>query len=127
MADIVLDASAVLALLNQEKGFHLVEQHLSTSLISAVNLSEVIAVLNQIGLPHSEIIKLTDEILDEVVPFDKEHAAVAAELRNPTKAFGLSLGDRACLALGKLRNLPVLTADSLWAKLDIGVTVKLIR
>lgn len=127
MPKMILDASAVLALLNQESGFHIVEQHISQGLISAVNLAEVITVLGHLGMPYSEAIVITDEILTHVVSFDKEQAGIAAELRNPTKAFGLSLGDRACLALARLKNLPVLTADSLWAKLEIGVSVQLIR
>ncbi len=127
MTKMVLDASAVLALLNQEDGSHIVEQHISQSLISAVNLAEVITVLGQLGMPYSEATELTDDILSHIVTFDKEQASITAELRQSTKAFGLSLGDRACLALAKVKALPVLTADSLWAQLDIGVSVQLIR
>lgn len=127
MAKIILDASAVLALLNQESGFQIVEQHISHSLISAVNLAEVITVLRQLGMPYSEATELTDEIISHVVAFDKEQAAITAELRTSTKSLGLSLGDRACLALAKLKNLSVLTADSAWAQLEIGVSVQLIR
>jgi len=62
-----------------------------------------------------------------VVTFDAESAYAAAMLRDRTRQFGLSLGDRACLALGAARGLPVLTADRSWAELSIGVEVRLIR
>ena len=127
MSRIVLDASAVLALLNNEHGSKTVELNIHKGLISAVNLSEVITVLGNIGMSHHEAIKLTDDLLSEVISFDKEQAAIAAEMRGITKSFGLSLGDRACLALAKSKKLSVLTADAVWTKLNIGVAVQLIR
>lgn len=127
MSKIILDASAVLAVLNQEPGSSIVERHLTHSLISTVNLCEVITILCNIGMDHKTATKLTDEILNKIIPFDKEQAAIAAELRNVTKALGLSLGDRACLGLAKLYQIPVLTADALWAKLDINIDIQLIR
>lgn len=127
MSRIVLDASAVLALLNNEHGSKTVELNIHKGLISAVNLSEVISVLGNIGMSQHEAIKLTDDLLPEVISFDKEQAAIAAEMRGITKSFGLSLGDRACLALAKSKKLSVLTADAVWAKLNIGVSVELIR
>ncbi len=62
-----------------------------------------------------------------IVPFDQELASIAAGLESLTRPFGLSLGDRACLALGIRLSLPILTADQAWAKLDVGVKVELIR
>ena len=123
----ILDASAVLAFLNKEKGCQTVGKYIADGLISAVNLSEVICVLGNIGMPYAEAVELTDEILANVVPFDKEQAAIAAALRDKTKSLGLSLGDRACLALAKSKKLSVLTADSIWSKLEIGIVIELIR
>ena len=104
MSRIVLDASAILALLNKEHGSKTVELNIPKGLISAVNLSEVISVLGNIGMSHHDAIKLTDDLLHEVIPFDKAQAAVAAEMRSVTKSLGLSLGDRACLALASQKN-----------------------
>jgi ribonuclease VapC len=127
MSRFVLDASAVLAFLNQEKGSQIVENYIATSLISTVNFSEVIAVLISLGRSHQEASKVLDGIFSDIVPFDKEQAELAAELREPTKPFGLSLGDRACLALAKSKKLKVLTADTQWSKLHINIDIQLIR
>lgn len=127
MTSVVLDASAVLALLNNESGAKMVENHLHDSFISAVNLSEVISVLSSVGISSQEAIKLTDDLLPQVVSFDKVQAGIAAEMRGVTKSLGLSLGDRACLALAKSKKLTVLTADAIWAKLNIGIAIQMIR
>lgn len=123
---IILDASAILALLNQEKGYELVEKHLLEALMSTVNISEVVAVLTEAGVPQREAEGLVSELIKEKVDFDEEQAYIAASFRKSTRAYGLSLGDRACLALGKVRNLPVLTADKSWQKFT-GVEVRVLR
>ncbi len=114
---VILDASAVLALLNQEPGYLIVEKYLPEGLISTVNLSEVLTVLADTGLPQQEAENIVSALLKESIVFDEEQALIAAGLRKQTKAYGLSLGDRACLALGKIRKIPVLTADKSWKKL----------
>lgn len=63
----------------------------------------------------------------KIVPFDGQQALLCADIRNTTRKFGLSLGDRACLALAIRENAVVLTADRAWAELDIGVKIKVIR
>jgi ribonuclease VapC len=127
MNPVVLDASALLAVLNQELGYKIVEEQLSNAIISAVNLSEVITILTQIGIELETAETLTAEIVSQIVPFDHVHAVTAAALRNLTKAQGLSLGDRACLALAKLKKLPVLTADKAWGRLELGINIQIIR
>jgi len=125
---IVLDASALLALLNEEPGCRAVEAVLPGAMMSAVNISEVIAVLISIGIAIEEAEQIVLEMLEHIVPFDSEQACMAASLRKHTKSLGLSLGDRACLSLAKIKKLPVLTADKIWHKLHIeGVQVQLIR
>ncbi len=126
MKPIILDASAVLALLNEEPGYQMVEDYLSESVISTVNLSEVIAVLTGIGMQDQEAQNIVSDLIKEKIPFDEEQAYVAASLRKQTKSYGLSLGDRACLALAKIKKLPVLTADKAWRKIT-EVEVILIR
>jgi ribonuclease VapC len=118
MTRIVLDASAVLALLHQEPGYKMVEQHLPNGLLSVVNLAEVIAVLEDTGMPHKEAVSTVTELIKEIMVFDQPQACLAANLRKSSKSYGLSLGDRACLALAEIQNAPVLTADKAWSKLN---------
>lgn len=127
MNKIVLDASALLALLNQEAGHLLVEQHLAHAIMSTINVSEVAAVLLAAQIPSNDVLNLIGDLIADIIPFDHDQAFLTAELRKSTQTHGLSLGDRACLSLAKLKKLPVLTADKIWGKLDIGVTIKVIR
>jgi PIN domain nuclease of toxin-antitoxin system len=127
VADIVLDASAVLALLQREAGADVVLQHLENAMISSVNLAELAARLADHGMPGTEIREIAEAIGVEVVSFDKNQAYTAASLRPITRAKGLSLGDRACLALAMERGAPALTADRAWTELDLGIDVRLIR
>lgn len=124
MSDWVLDASALLALLNREPGEERVADALAAgAIISAVNLSEVVAKLAEIGMPEAEIREAVEPLGLGVVDFDAEGAFTAGLLRPTTRAAGLSLGDRACLSLGKQSGIPVLTADQSWNALDLGSEV----
>jgi len=127
----VLDASALLAYLFDEPGANVVEEVLlAGALMNTVNFSEVLGKLTDRGVAVEQALSdLTAQgLLDllEIVDFTVPLAEEAARLREITRDTGLSLGDRACLALGRLKNLPVITADSLWTRVP-GVTVKLIR
>ena len=62
-----------------------------------------------------------------VVPFDARQAIIASDLRPSTRHLGLSLGDRACLALANSLGAPVMTADRAWAALDVGISITVIR
>jgi ribonuclease VapC len=119
MSKWVLDASAILAFLNQERGKDIVAEILSKgAIVSRVNLSEVICKLIESGIPEAEI-RLVLSYLDLIViNFDEELAWETARLLSATKSIGLSLGDRACLGLARQLNLPVATADKIWAKLQ---------
>jgi PIN domain nuclease of toxin-antitoxin system len=123
----VLDASAVLALLNRESGQEKVEAILGDSVISAVNLSEVASKLIDAGLSDEEARETIDLLNVDVISFDVDQAHLAAMLRAKTKKLGLSLGDRSCLALGLSRQQTVVTAEREWAKLRIGVEIEIIR
>lgn len=127
MSKYVLDTSAVLALLNQETGYGKVAPLLGDSLISAVNLCEVMGKLIDAGLSEEETRESIDLLNIEVINFDADLAHLAATLRPTTKKLGLSLGDRSCLALGLARHHTIVTAERLWAKLKIGVNIDLIR
>ena len=128
---IVIDTSAVIALINKEEGFEVVEKHLGNAIISSVNFSEVITVVNRelfkTENERAEGLKLIKNTFSHIVEFDAEQAITAASLDSITKKYGLSLGDRACLALAKSQKLPVLTADKVWKELEIGIKVQLIR
>jgi ribonuclease VapC len=127
VSKVVLDASALLALLNQEPGSEAVAEALPGAAISAVNLSEVVAKLVEAKMPGAAVRAILQPLDLDVQPFDAEMAYAAGALRAATRKLGLSLGDRACLALGKLMIRPVLTTDRAWAGLDLGVTVNAIR
>lgn len=131
MSQVVLDASALLAYLFDEPGADVVsEALLAGALINTVNFSEVLSKLADHGVAVEQAISdlSAQGVLDllEIVDFTVPLAEETARLRKVTRDMGLSLGDKACLALGKLQDLPVVTADSLWAKVP-GVTVRLIR
>jgi ribonuclease VapC len=123
----IMDSSAILAMLLMEPGSDKVAELLSHAGLSAVNLAEVVAKLTQRGVPFSEANRMVRLLQLQIMPFDDAQALASAALYAPTRPLGLSLGDRACLALAQRRQLPVLTADRAWAKLDLGIEVKLIR
>lgn len=124
----VLDASALLAYLLDEAGAGEVEQALGDqAAIGAVNLAEVLSKLFDAGEdPDSAMGGITVLPLD-VVPFDEDLAVESARLRPPSASAGLSLGDRACLALGRRLGRRVLTADGSWVGLIPDVDVVAIR
>lgn len=127
MTKFVADASAVLAMLDGEAGHELVAAALPSTVMSTVNLAEVVTSLINKGVPAADARRTAESLEIEMVPFEKELALDAGALRETTRPHGLSLGDRACLALAKREGLPALTTDRIWASLEIGVEVRLIR
>lgn len=124
---IVLDASALLAFLFREPGHERVGPCLGDACISSVNVSEVLGRFARDGHDVREVLKRLREFPVETVPFLAEDAALAAALVPATAPLGLSLGDRACLALAAVRKAPAWTADRTWRSLDIAVDVEVIR
>lgn len=127
---VVIDSSALLALLLREPGSEVIRSAFASDtavLISAVNVAEVVARLFDRGQSEAEVAETVSEWGAETMPFTHELAVAAGELRPATRHVGLSNADRACLALGAAENVPVLTADRAWAQLDIGVEIRLIR
>ena len=123
----VLDASAVLAAFFDEPGADVVAERMNGALISAVNYSEVVAKLVDRGTPRDQIIEIMAQLDVDVVPVDREQAVMAGMLRAETRAAGLSLGDRSCLALAISRQGIALTADRAWADLDLEAVVEVVR
>lgn len=129
----VLDASALLAYVRDEPGSDVVEAALTARpIINAVNYAEVLTRLSDAGEEPAIIHRrLRDQGLIGdllvVTPLDEADGVAIARLRAPTRAQGLSLGDRACLATALRLGRPVITADRGWAAVDVGVTVHQIR
>jgi ribonuclease VapC len=128
MNKIVLDASALLALVKNEPGSDKVESLLGRIVMSSVNVSETAAILLQSDMSVQEVQDCLLPLISEIVPFGEEQAFETAKLRKQTKSQGLSLGDRACIALGLKLKLAVYTADKIWQDLKLdGLEISLIR
>ena len=128
MSRIVLDASALLAVLNREPGAEKLTPHLlSAATSSTVNLAEVQSKLVSRGIKPDEAWEATISPIREAAVFTDQQAKIAGSLIARTSAFGLSLGDRACLALGIAFKAPVYTADHSWKNLKLGVRIHLVR
>ncbi|MEZ4553840.1 MAG: type II toxin-antitoxin system VapC family toxin [Dehalococcoidia bacterium] len=128
MNDLVLDASALLAYFKNEPGAEAVQRTLGAdTVIGAVNLAEVVSKLVEAGWSEDAIRDTFGATQAQPVAFLAEDAYVAGLLRERTRRRGLSLGDRACLALALRLGAPALTADRSWADLDVGVEVIVVR
>ena len=127
MSKYVLDASAVLALLDAETGADKVAAVLMDSAIGTVNLAEVHTKLTERGQAGRQALAELLSVAEEVVPFSEQHAAITGSLRASTMHLGLSLGDRACLALGIALGAEVYTAERVWAQLQLPCIIYLIR
>lgn len=123
----VVDSSVVLAYLLDEPGGDVLLTGAGPFLLSSVNLTEVLTKLIDHDLNPDDMMLVLKQLPIEQAVYDRDDARSAADLRPATRMQGLSLGDRACLALARRRNVPVLTADAVWTKLDIGVDIRLIR
>ena len=127
MNKVILDASAFLALINNEDGKDIVEPLLPYSIMSSVNISEVVSELNsKLSLPVNQIQKIL-YLVSEIYPFNKELAIASGLLKQSYSHLDLSLGDRACLALASHLNLLVYTADTTWSQLDTDLAITQIR
>ena len=122
-----MDSSVVLAFLFGEPGAEFMPKAASGSLLSTPSLAEIVSVLVRRGVALDDVYETVRAIDLDVVDFDRNLAEQTGALIAFTKPFGLSLADRACLALAKREHLPVLTADRAWRDLDIGVEIRLIR
>ena len=128
MSKVIIDASALLALLKNEPGADKVESLLGKIIMSSINVSETASILLESEMTTQEVQECLSPLISEIVPFDEEQAFLAANLRKNTKKQGLSLGDRACISLGIKMNLPVYTADKIWQDLLLdNLEIKLIR
>lgn len=122
----VLDSSAILAVLNAESGAANVAPLLSRSIVSSINVAEVLTKLVERNIRLKDALEDFLKLGLEIIEFDVKQAAKVAELRPVTKHLGLSLGDRSCLALAISENATAVTADKIWSNLNF-CKVKVIR
>jgi ribonuclease VapC len=123
----VLDSSAVLAVLNQERGAENVIAVLPDAVMSTVNVAEVIGKLVERGRSPDHARRALEAIGLEAIDYDRPLAERTGELVTMGRERGLSLGDRACLALAEREQAPAITADRSWQDAVPGVDIRLIR
>jgi PIN domain nuclease of toxin-antitoxin system len=125
----ILDSTALIAVVLREPGSERVEAALDDGIVSAVNLAETVAIFARRGLSPGEVHALIDPLKLAVVPMDPPRAYAVGLLAPATRPAGLSLGDRACLALAIERGLPALTSDRAWLRVaePLKVRVELFR
>jgi ribonuclease VapC len=124
---IVLDSSCLLAIVFREPGLEKAVANLHNAVISSVNVVEVISRQADRGMDRALALANYRDFEVPSVPFDETLAILAGELREMTRHLGLSLGDRACLALAIRENATAVTADRKWADLEIGCKIEIIR
>jgi PIN domain nuclease of toxin-antitoxin system len=125
----VVDASAVIALLLGERGAERVEALIAECALAAVNQTEIVGYLARNGAPEAAIREMLDGLRLDIVPFDAELAIAAGLLLPLTRSAGLSLGDRACLALAHRLGVKAITTDRSWSRVAsaVGIEIELIR
>jgi ribonuclease VapC len=123
----VLDASVVLAILHREPGLDRALQFAANAVISSVNLAEAQSKLVERGIDPGAAWASIQSLSCQSIPFDDRHALLAGALVARTHARGLSLGDRACLALALERKAKAYTADRNWKNLNLGIEIEVIR
>jgi len=129
MSQIVLDASALIAMLRDEPGADEVAAVIASARMSTVNYAEVVSHFARSGMPERDVDAMLDPLPVELVPMDKDLAVRAGRLRPMTAEWGLSLGDRSCLGLAGRDGLPAWTSDKAWREVAdrIGVEIVVIR
>lgn len=119
---IVFDSSALIMLFAKELGYETVRKYMKYAIISSINIAEVykycIEVQNLTEDDCRNLVKLSGI---KIIDFCQEQALITAKIIRKTKQYGLSLGDRSCIALAMVKNYPILTCDKIWQKLDLDV------
>lgn len=117
----------LLAILKNEQFDDNVLDVIEGATMSAVNFTEVWSKIYDLGLLDAPRTKIVFSLLSRIEPFTESQARLAADLRPATKHAGLSLGDRACLALALMTRSEVYTADRQWQNVNVGCDIHLIR
>jgi len=127
MASVVLDSSAILCILNDEPGAEFVDAMLDDAVVSTVNYAEVVTKLVERGSTAAQAQSALRSIALTTVDFDIPLARRTGTLRAETRKRGLSLGDRACLALAEREGVPAMTGDRNWVGAVSGIEIRLFR
>lgn len=127
MNDIILDASAIIAVLKREPGADRVGAVAEGARVSALTIAEVATWLTVEGVQADQANTAISLFRLTVEPFHTNRALAAGFLVAKTRHRGLSLGDRACLALAIELGMPVMTGDRAWRDLNIGVDIRFFR
>jgi PIN domain nuclease of toxin-antitoxin system len=121
---VVFDSSAFIALLAKEKSYSFLRSHLKNAIISAVSLADVYKYcIEEQNLTKDDCLKLTELSGLKVIEFCNEQALISAYIISQTKPYGLSLGDRACLALALYKKSPIVTCDKIWERVKLNVEI----
>ena len=128
MSKIVFDASALIALFAKESGYEFIKKHLKDGIISSINIAEVykycIETQNLTEGEAKTLIKLSDI---KIIEFTNDQALITASIVRKTKQYGLSLGDKSCIALAIEGEYSIITCDKIWQKIDVGVNFIMAR
>ena len=125
---VLFDSSALLTLIQEEKGYEILQDISATITMSSVNLGDVIAVLTRTGIPAHKIREILDSTGADIISFNEKEAILSGSLITKTKPFGLSFGDRACIATGIIYGLKVYTTDKAWNNLEVdGLELVMVR
>ena len=125
---VILDASALITLLSEEKGHEVVASILPKSIMSSVNVAEVAKFLiEKRGLSKEEVSNIIHSLIEKIMPFDTKLALTSSDIISQTKSLGLSLGDRACLALAISNGYTVYSSDKIWSQLELDCKIVVIR
>jgi len=125
---VILDASALITLLSEEKGHEVVASILPKSIMSSVNVAEVAKFLiEKRGLSREEVSNIIHSLIEKIMPFDTKLALTSSDIISQTKSLGLSLGDRACLALAISTGYTVYSSDKIWSQLELDCKIVVIR
>ena len=119
---IVFDSSALIMLFGKESGYELVKQNLRHAVISSVSIAEVYEYcIEACNLTEDDCRELIHLSGIKIIDFCEEQALISAKIIKDTKQYGLSLGDRGCLALAIHKNCPILTGNTIWQEIDLGI------
>lgn len=129
MTKVLLDSSAITALIKKETGADVVESVLPNAVMSAVNVLEAVRVLQRFNFTYAEATENLSFLIGDIIPFDRDQAYRAGSFESVARRCGLSLGDCVCLTVAKDMKLRVLTSDTAWpnAATELNIDVQLIR
>lgn len=127
MTRYVYDSSALLAIILGEPGADVASANIANAMVSSANLAETFSRAEDKGIPMDKTERFLMGKEVQFVDFDSDLARVVGTMRTKTRSRGLSLGDRACIALALRERATIVTADRVWAELDLPCKVELIR